>query len=83
MSDDNQIDYADNEVTKDIDEANLDLSLAWEIRPKFAKGEVVAAAEAGEGRKVIFYNRDAERVCDNVERVAVKTKRGTVMRFRD
>ena len=83
MSDDNQIDYADNEVTQEIDEKNIDLSLAWNIYPKFKKGAIIAAAEAGEGRKVIFYNRDAERVCDNVERVAVKTKRGTVMRFRD
>ena len=56
--------YADNTVTEKVDESQIDIALSWKkLEPKFKPGEIVAAAEAGEGREIVFYNRDTERIC--------------------
>ena len=68
--------YADNVITEVIDEKSVNLSLAWTLKPKFEPGDVVAAAE--EGKKVIFFNRDKEEICE-VEKIEEKGK----FRFKD
>ena len=58
--------YADNEITQDIDETQVDLSLSWQpLTPKFATEEEKADAP------LIFYDRDEEAVCE-VEKVEGK-----------
>ena len=58
--------YADNEVTKDVDEKSIDVTVAWKDLTPYAADE----QEMNES-PIIFYDRELEEVCE-VEKIANK-----------